>query len=123
MIFLQSLLFSLPIIYFILSLSVMMAQFTTYKYYKLTYQFILSGNYIFSMENDMYIRFSRPNQVNNYYSTDEILYFKEGGSIKLIDGYIHKSLTIWFDLYTLFWYFRIKKLIFNQSRLNLIRVR
>ena len=123
MIFLQSLLFSLPIIYFILSLSVMMSHLTTYSYYNITYQVILSGNYIFSMENDKYIRLSRPSQVNNYYSTDEILYFKEGGSIKLIDGYIHNNITIWFDLYTLFWYFKIKKLIFNQSRLNLIRVR
>lgn len=101
----------------------MMSHLTTYSYYNITYQVILSGNYIFSMENDKYIRLSRPSQVNNYYSTDEILYFKEDGSIKLIDGYIHNNITIWFDLYTLFWYFKIKKLIFNQSRLNLIRVR
>lgn len=71
----------------------------------------------------MYIRFSRHNQVNNLWSSDEILYFKEDGAIKLIDGYIHTSLMIWFDLYTLYWYFKIKKLIQDQTRLNLIRVR
>jgi hypothetical protein len=109
--------------YYLLSLSVVLTLSSKYKYYKLTYQLLYSGNYIFSTENDMYIRFSRPNQVNNLWSSDEILYFKEDGAIKLIDGYIHTSLMIWFDLYTLYWYFKIKKLIQDQTRLNLIRVR
>lgn len=109
--------------YCIMSLSVVLTFFTTYKYYRLTYQYLLSGNYIFSSENSMYIRFSRPNQVNNTWSFEEILYFKEDGTIKLVDGYIHNNQLIWFDPYTLYWYFKIKKLILEQSRLNLIRVR
>jgi hypothetical protein len=67
--------------YSLLSLSVILTLSHKYKYYKLTYQLLYSGNYIYSTENDSYIRFTKPNQVTNWWSSDEILYFKEDGSI------------------------------------------
>jgi hypothetical protein len=110
--------------YSLMSLATILTLSTKYKYYKLTYQLLYSGNYVFSTECSTYVGFSKPNQNNLWsWSTDEILYFKQDGSIKLIDGYIHNNLMILFDPYTLYWYFKIEKLIRNQLRLNLIRVR
>jgi hypothetical protein len=47
---------------------------------------------------------------------DEIIYFKSDGDIKLLSKhYIHTDFMLVFDLYTLYWYKKIKKQILLNS--------
>ena len=59
---LYSVLAVLILTYCFLSFTVILTLSSKYKYYKLTYQLLYSGNYIYSTENNMYIRFTKPNQ-------------------------------------------------------------
>jgi hypothetical protein len=50
------------------------------------------------------------------FDDDEILYFKQGGDIKLIKEYIHTRSAPFFDPYTQYWYKKIKKEILLNTR-------
>ena len=96
-----------------------------YKYYKLTYLAIKNKDYILSSNDESFITFKPKDKVmattgkfgfnHLQFDDDEILYFKEGGSIKLINDYIHTR-TVLFDPYTQYWYKKIKKEILLNTR-------
>jgi hypothetical protein len=98
----------------------------TYKYYKLTYLALKNKEYILSSNNESFITFKPKDKVmastgkfgfNQWqFDDDEILYFKQGGSIKLIKDYIHTRSGLFFDPYTLYWYKKIKKEILYNTR-------
>ncbi len=50
------------------------------------------------------------------FDDDEILYFKQGGDIKLIKDYIHTRSGPFFDPYTMYWHKKIKKEILYNTR-------
>ena len=97
-----------------------------YKYYKLTYEALKNKEYILSSNDESFITFKPKDKVmattgkfgfNQWqFDDDEILYFKEGGSIKLINDYIHTRSGPFFDPYTLYWHKKIKKEILYNSR-------
>ena len=96
-----------------------------YKYYKLTYLALKNKEYILSTNDESFIAFKPKDKVmatgkfgfNQWrFDDDEILYFKQGGSIKLIKDYIHTRSGLFFDPYTLYWYKKIKKEILYNTR-------
>lgn len=97
-----------------------------YKYYKLTYEALKNKEYILSSNDESFITFKPKDKVmattgkfgfNQWqFDDDEILYFKQGGDIKLIKDYIHTRSLPFFDPYTLYWHKKIKKEILYNSR-------
>ena len=97
-----------------------------YKYYKLTYLALKNKEYILSTNDESFITFKPKDKVmattgkfgfNQWqFDDDEILYFKQGGDIKLIKEYIHTRSAPFFDPYTQYWYKKIKKEILLNTR-------
>ena len=105
-----------------------------YKYYKLTYLALKNKEYILSSNDESFITFKPKDKVmpstgkfgfNQWqFDDDEILYFKQGGDIKLINSnynlyyvdYIHTKSAPFFDPYTQYWYKKIKKEILLNTR-------
>lgn len=97
-----------------------------YKYYKLTYEALKNKEYILSSNDESFITFKPKDKVmattgkfgfnHLQFDDDEILYFKEGGSIKLINDYIHTRSGPFFDPYTMYWHKKIKKEILLNTR-------
>lgn len=97
-----------------------------YKYYKLTYLALKNKEYILASNDESFITFKPKDKVidttgkfgfNQWqFDDDEILYFKQGGDIKLIKDYIHTSSAPFFDPYTMYWHKKIKKEILYNTR-------
>ena len=97
-----------------------------YKYYKLTYEALKNKEYILSSNDESFITFKPKDKMiantgkfgfNQWqFDDDEILYFKQGGDIKLIKEYIHTRSGLFFDPYTQYWHKKIKKEILYNSR-------
>jgi hypothetical protein len=97
-----------------------------YKYYKLTYLALKNKDYILSSNDESFITFKPKDKVmastgkfgfNQWqFDDDEILYFKQGGDIKLIKEYIHTRSGPFFDPYTQYWHKKIKKEILLNTR-------
>lgn len=97
-----------------------------YKYYKLTYEALKNKEYILSSNDESFITFKPKDKViattgkfgfNQWqFDDDEILYFKQGGDIKLIKEYIHTRSGPFFDPYTMYWHKKIKKEILYNTR-------
>ena len=97
-----------------------------YKYYKLTYLALKNKEYILSSNDESFITFKPKDKViantgkfgfNQWqFDDDEILYFKQGGDIKLLKDYIHTRSGPFFDPYTMYWHKKIKKEILYNTR-------
>ena len=97
-----------------------------YKYYKLTYLALKNKEYILASNDESFITFKPKDKViattgkfgfNQWqFDDDEILYFKQGGDIKLIKDYIHTRSAPFFDHYTIYWRRKIEKEILYHSR-------
>lgn len=96
-----------------------------YKYYKLTYLALKNKEYILASNDESFITFKPKDKVmatgkfgfNQWqFDDDEILYFKQGGDIKLIKDYIHTRSGPFFDPYTMYWHKKIKKEILYNTR-------
>lgn len=97
-----------------------------YKYYKLTYLALKNKEYILASNDESFITFKPKDKViattgkfgfNQWqFDDDEILYFKQGGDIKLIKDYIHTRSAPFFDPYTIYWRRKIEKEILYHSR-------
>jgi len=97
-----------------------------YKYYKPTYLAIKNKQYLLYRNDEDFITFRPKDKViattgkfgfNQWqFDDDEILYFKQGGDIKLIKEYIHTRSGPFFDPYTMYWHKKIKKEILYNTR-------
>lgn len=98
-----------------------------YKYYKLTYLALKNKEYILSSNDESFITFKPKDKVIantgkfgfnqwQFDDDDEILYFKQGGDIKLLKDYIHTRSGLFFDPYTMYWHKKIKKEILYNTR-------
>lgn len=120
-----SILISLGAFVFILGLATFLTLRKNYSAYKLTYNALLSGDYVYneylSKHSDIiYFRKPGDNSLSNF--NDEILFFEKGeGSIKLLgrDKYIHNALFTYFELYTLYWKKKIIKTMKEKQNNNI----
>ena len=89
-----------------------MTNVSKYKYYKPTYLAIKNKVYINTIKDDYEMRFVKDDDKNPFRYNDIRLSDK---SLKLIDdgGYIF--LTVGFDQYTIYWFYKIKKEMKWQS--------
>jgi len=88
-----------------------------YKYYKLTYEALKNGKYVFNYEYGNLVHFKRPEDPNNIYTYDEIVFF-EDNSIKLLgkgSHYIHNQFYSWINPYTMYYHRKIMKW-FNENK-------
>lgn len=89
----------------------------SYKYYKVSYLAIKNKTYIFKSKTDTYITFTKPKDINNKYLVSDSIYFNiESECIKLINDYIHKGRIVIFDPYSLYWYYKIKNVMMENSK-------
>lgn len=98
-----------------------------YKYYKETYLAIKNKKYLMSSNDESFIIFTpcalvpSPSAAKfgfNQWQFDAktILYFKQDETIKLTSGYIHKDPIPFFDPYTQYWHWKIKKEMLLHTR-------
>jgi hypothetical protein len=99
-----------------------------YRFYKVTYLALKNNDYELSRNDHDFITFTCKNfdgEYNRYYTVcpitgvinfNEITFFKDGGSIKLVSSYLHRSFMLAFDPWSLYWYRKIKKEIMWNSR-------
>ena len=97
-----------------------------YKYYKLTYDTIKNKEYLLYLNDENFIKFRPKDKMNLpiwQFNDDEILYFKQDETIKLKSyiqngrqGYIHKDFMPFFDPYTQYWHWKIKKEMLLHTR-------
>ena len=106
----------LSLVYLVLTVISILSSFDSYKYYKKTYNLIKNKEYILYSKDskNRYITFTEKGEETYY--LNNITYDKDDKSIKIIgDEYIFFDFFILFDLYTLYWYNKIKKeIIFNS---------
>ena len=119
------LLILVPLIYCMLWFISYLTLKHNYKYYKPTYLAIKNKHYLLYSNDEDFITFrpkekmDLPNWLN--LSCEEILYFKGSESIKLKSyqnghHYIHKDFVPFFDPYTVYWYWKIKKQMLLHTR-------
>lgn len=92
-----------------------------YPYYKKTYLAIKNREYVRYVSpyfnSDSLTYFRKANKSLDFYNSfdDEIILF-ENGSIKLLGNlkYIHTALYTYFDPYTLYWFYKIRRAL-NES--------
>ena len=95
-----------------------------YKYYKETYLVIKNKDYILSSNDESFIIFTCKDKPSGakfgfnqwQFDTETILYFKTDETIKLTSGYIHKDFMPFFDPYTQYWHWKIKKEMLLHTR-------
>jgi hypothetical protein len=108
---------------FIFGLATFLTLRKNYSSYKLTYDAILGGDYIYNeylSKGSNIIYFRRPG--DNSFNDDEILFFENGdGSIKLLgkSKYIHNASFTYLDPYTLYWKKKIKNAMKEKQNSNL----
>lgn len=106
--------------YLTMSFSTFLTLMSEYKYYRKTYLAIKNKEYLLFSNDETYItlRVEDHMKYNKWWIFDdkEILYFHGKGTIKLIKGYIHNNEMLYFDLYTKYWYVKIKKEILKLTR-------
>ena len=108
---------------FIFGLATFLTLRKNYSSYKLTYDAILGGDYIYNeylSKGSNIIYFRRPG--DNSFNDDEILFFENGdGSIKLLgkSKYIHSASFTYLDPYTLYWKKKIKNAMKEKQNSNL----
>ena len=86
-----------------------------YKYYKETYLAIKNKDYIMSSNNESFIIFTCKDKPSG--DAETILYFKSDQAIKLTGGgYIHNDFMPFFDPYTQYWHWKIKKEMLLHTR-------
>lgn len=94
-----------------------------YSAYKLTYDSILRGDYVYNeyfSKNSHIIYFRKPG--DDSFNDDEILFFDNGnGSIKLLgkSKYIHDAVFTYGDPYTIYWKRKIRKMMKETQTNNL----
>jgi hypothetical protein len=122
---LYSILIAIGAFIFIISLASFLTLRKNYPAYKLTYDALLSGDYVYNeylTQNGDIIYFRKPgdNSLTNF--NDEILFFENGkGSIKLLgrEKYIHNALFTDFELYTHYWQKKIRKVMKEKQNNNI----
>jgi uncharacterized SAM-binding protein YcdF (DUF218 family) len=95
-----------------------------YKYYKETYLLIKNKDYIMSSNDESFIIFTSKDKPSGtmfgfnqwQFDAETILYFKSDETIKLTSGYIHKDFMPFFDPYTQYWHWKIKKEMLLHTR-------
>jgi hypothetical protein len=95
-----------------------------YRYYKETYLVIKNKDYILSSNDETFITFTCKDKPSGakfgfnqwQFDTETILYFKSDETIKLTNGYIHKDFMPFFDPYTQYWHWKIKKEMLLHTR-------
>jgi uncharacterized SAM-binding protein YcdF (DUF218 family) len=95
-----------------------------YKYYKETYLAIKNKDYIMSSNDESFIIFTSKDKPSGamfgfnqwQFDAETILYFKSDETIKLTSGYIHKDFMPFFDPYTQYWHWKIKKEMLLHTR-------
>jgi hypothetical protein len=95
-----------------------------YKYYKETYLVIKNKQYLMSSNDESFIIFTNITAPTRNLAplglslddTKTILYFKSDETIKLTNGYIHKDFIPFFDPYTQYWHWKIKKEMLLHTR-------
>jgi len=108
---------------FIFGLATFLTLRKNYSSYKLTYDAILGGDYIYNeylSKGSNIIYFRRPG--DNSFNDDEILFFENGdGSIKLLgkSKYIHNASFTYLDPYTLYWKKKIKNAMKEKQNSNI----
>jgi hypothetical protein len=108
---------------FIFGLATFLTLRKNYSSYKLTYDAILGGDYIYNeylSKGSNIIYFRRPG--DNSFNDDEILFFENGdGSIKLLgkSKYIHNASFTYLDPYTLHWKKKIKNAMKEKQNSNI----
>lgn len=120
MILILTILLSLVIgTYFILWLPTFITLRPKYKYYKLTYLALKNKQYLLFNNDETFITFKPKHKMDQptwQFDDEEILYFKGNETIRLTNGYIHKSFMPFFDPYTQYWHKKIKNEILLNSR-------
>lgn len=94
-----------------------LTNYPKYKYYKETYLALKNKDYLMSSNDESFITFTCKDKPSGAmfgfnqwkFDTETILYFKTDETIKLTKGYIHKDLMPFFDPYTKYWHWKIKK--------------
>jgi hypothetical protein len=108
---------------FIFGLATFLTLRKNYSSYKLTYDAILGGDYVYNeylSKGSNIIYFRRPG--DNSFNDDEILFFENGdGSIKLLgkSKYIHNASFTYLDPYTLYWKKKIKNAMKEKQNSNI----
>jgi hypothetical protein len=93
--------------------------YSKYKYYKETYLVIKNKDYILSSNDESFIIFTckdKPSGAMFGFDAKTILYFKQDETIKLTSGYIHNDFMPFFDPYTQYWHWKIKKEMLLHTR-------
>lgn len=115
----QFILFVLVSFYLLMCFASVMTLSSKYKNYKETY--LLLNSYKLADNDDKYITLASEEEINRfggannaglnmrYLFTKEIYYEKKSGTIKLNDGYIFNNFMTYYDPYTLYWYYKLKK--------------
>ena len=101
--------------FMVMVLVTMSVHWNDYKYYRITYDTIMSHNYLLVRDGGQVETYKKPEEYSSYVG-DEILFFKDGirndnvNSIKLLSNglnYIHDRGGI--DLYARYWFKKIMK--------------
>jgi hypothetical protein len=87
-----------------------------YKYYKETYLALKNKEYLYYNQDNTFITFRPKDRMNGPGFFEEILFFKSDETIKLTNGYIHNDFVPFFDPYTQYWHWKIKKEMLFNSR-------
>lgn len=92
----------------------------SYKYKNYKETFLLLSQYKLVQNDKRYILLTNKEEVSKYGNrsflyNNEIYYDKKDTSIKLNDGYIFNSSMLYFDLYSLYWYHKLKKEFFRKT--------
>jgi hypothetical protein len=95
--------------YLMTSLATVLTLMSKYKNYKETY--LLLNKYILVENSKNYIRLDSKD-VNK----KEVYYDKKDGTIKLNNSYIFNSSILYFDLYSLYWYYKLKRRFIKKGR-------
>ncbi len=106
------------ILYLAMSLASILTLMSKYKNYKETY--LLLGKYILVENSKKYILLASKEEIDRisgintgrdirYLLNKEIYYEKKDGTIKLNDSYIFNNSMLYFDIYSLYWYYKLKR--------------
>ena len=91
----------------IFSISAILVHMSAYPSYKITYNALVTEEYVWDGKDYGLICFSKPSSTRKYsLFADEIIFFRDDnkGSIKLIGGeYIFSYLPTYLDPYTWYW--------------------